>query len=65
MFIGIFLLLHFNPFMKKTKLTELDTNIIRSSALVILLDAGVSAYIEQKLHQYNVKGVIKSTIKKN
>ena len=54
-FIGIFLLLHFNPYVKNRRLTELDTKIILSSAIVIILDAGVSAFIEDKLQEYKTK----------
>ena len=54
-FIGVFLLLHFNPYVKNKRLTELDTKIILSSALVIILDAGVSAFIEDKLQEYKTK----------
>ncbi len=54
-FIGIFLLLHFNPYVKNRKLTDLDTQIILSSAMVIILDAGVSAFIEDKLQVYKSK----------
>ena len=54
-FIGIFLILHFNPLIKKNILTGLDINILMSSGLVILLDAGLSAYIEKTLTKYDIQ----------
>lgn len=54
-FIGVFLILHFNPYVKNKRLTDLDTKIILSSAIVIILDAGVSAFIEDKLQEYKLK----------
>lgn len=61
-FIGLFLILHFNPLTKKNKLTELDTRIILSSGLVILLDAGVSALIEEKLQEYKDKYIVQNKL---
>ena len=43
-FIGSFLLLHFNPISYKTKLNKTDIRIIGSSASVILFDAIFSTY---------------------
>jgi hypothetical protein len=55
-FIGLFLILHFNSLVNtKLKLTELDRRIILSSGLVIILDAGISALIEEKLQEYKDK----------
>ena len=50
-FIGVFLILHFNPYIKNPRITELDTKIILSSAVVIILDAGVSSYVEDNVLQ--------------
>ena len=43
-FIGSFLLLHFNPISYKTKLNKTDIRIIGSSSSVILFDALFSTY---------------------
>lgn len=43
-FIGSFLLLHFNPISYKTKLNKTDIGIIGSSSSVILFDALFSTY---------------------
>lgn len=55
LFIGTFLILHFNPLIKKNILTDLDINILMSSGLVIILDAGLSAYIEGVLSKIDIK----------
>lgn len=55
-FIGFFLILHFNPLVKnKLTLTEIDRRIILSSGIVIILDAGISALIEEKLQEVKYK----------
>lgn len=55
-FIGLFLILHFNPLVKnKLTLTEIDRRIILSSGIVIIFDAGISALIEEKLQEAKYK----------
>lgn len=55
LFVGLFLILHFNPYVHKTTLTNLDTTIIMSSGSLILLDAGFSSLIEENLARFNIK----------
>ena len=55
LFIGAFLILHFNPLIKKNILTDLDINILMSSGLIIILDAGLSAYIDKTLTKIDIK----------
>ena len=57
-FIGLFLILHFNPYTEKKTLNKLDISIIMSSGLVILLDAGFSAFIEENLLRFEIKDKI-------
>ena len=57
-FIGLFLILHFNPYIEKKTLNKLDISIIMSSGLVILLDAGFSAFIEENLLRFEIKDKI-------
>lgn len=59
MFIGLFLIVHFNPYIHKTSLNNTDINIIMSSGIVILLDAGFSSLIDENLEKYNIKNNIR------
>ena len=61
-FIGIFLIIHFNPYVRKTSLTKIDLNIIMSSGMVILLDAGFSSLIEDNLVRFDIKNRIQDIL---
>lgn len=55
LFVGLFLIIHFNPYVHKTNLSKVDTNIIMSSGSLILLDAGFSSLIEENLARFDIK----------
>jgi hypothetical protein len=61
-FVGLFLILHFNPYVHKTNLSTIDSNIIMSSGTLILLDAGFSSLIEENMTRFNVKQRIQNLL---
>tara|TARA_Y100000992_G_C21154069_1_gene437672 strand:- start:46 stop:393 length:348 start_codon:yes stop_codon:yes gene_type:complete len=61
-FVGLFLLIHFNPYNHKTSLTKIDLNIIMSSGMVILLDAGFSSLIEDNLARFDIKNRVQDIL---
>lgn len=63
LFVGLFLIIHFNPYVHKTNLSKIDTNIIMSSGFLILLDAGFSSLIEENLARFDVKQRLQDILK--
>ena len=59
-YIGFILVLLFNPFAKKEKLTSVDKKIVFSSGLILLLSTSIFSSIEKYITNSSIK-IIRNT----